>query len=150
MLWLEHANGAGAMESQLHDVMVESLTIDNVPIQQSARLEDYSPELWALTGAKGAAVMNMLRHVVGDEKFFRLLKTYLEQNAWKSANTEEFSEGRADGLGAGPGILLHPVDRIERRARIQARVHRFPYAEGLPRDGQNRAGSRHLPHAGRS
>jgi len=26
-----------------------------VPIMQSARLEDYSPELWALTGSKGAA-----------------------------------------------------------------------------------------------
>ena len=34
--------------------MVEALTVDNVPIIQSARLEDYSPELWALTGSKGA------------------------------------------------------------------------------------------------
>ena len=38
---------------------------------QSARLEDYSPELWALTGSKGAAVLNMLRYVIGDEKFFQ-------------------------------------------------------------------------------
>jgi hypothetical protein len=52
LLWSEHANGPGALESQLHDVMVEALTIDNVPIIQSARLEDYSPELWALTGRR--------------------------------------------------------------------------------------------------
>ena len=45
------------------------LTIDNVPIIQAARLEDYSPELWALTGSKGATVMSMLRYVIGDDKF---------------------------------------------------------------------------------
>src|SRR5204863_4785882 len=54
------------------------------------RLEDYSPELWALTGGKGATIMNMLRHVVGDEKFFKILKTFAEQNTWKSVNTEDF------------------------------------------------------------
>ena len=52
-----HGDGSSASE------MVEALTVDNVPIIQSARLEDYSPELWALTGSKGAAVMNMLRFV---------------------------------------------------------------------------------------
>src|SRR5262245_2739625 len=92
LLWLEHANGAGARDTQLHDVMVEALTIDTVPIKESARLEDYSPELWALTGAKGASVLNMLRHVVGDEKFFQILKTFLQRNAWKSASTEEFQK----------------------------------------------------------
>ena len=67
----EHETGPAAMESQLRDVMVESLTVDTVPIMQSARLEDYSPELWALTGSKGATVMGMLRYVMGDEKFFK-------------------------------------------------------------------------------
>src|SRR5260370_16510207 len=49
LLWSEHEKGPAAMESQLRDVMVESLTVDTVPIIQSARLENYSPELWALT-----------------------------------------------------------------------------------------------------
>jgi hypothetical protein len=78
------------MEQQLRDVMVESLTIDNVPAIQSARLEDYSPELWALTGSKGASVLNMLRHVMGDDNFFKALKAYTQQYAWKSANTDDF------------------------------------------------------------
>ncbi|HUA62111.1 MAG TPA: M1 family aminopeptidase [Verrucomicrobiae bacterium] len=90
MLWAGNSAGASAMESQAHNVMVDSLTIDNVPIIQSARLEDYSPELWALTGSKGAAVLNMLRSVVGDDKFMAGLKTYIEQFAWKSANTDDF------------------------------------------------------------
>ena len=54
LLWSEHEKGPAAMESQLRDVMVESLTVDTVPIIQSSRLEDYSPELWALTAGKGA------------------------------------------------------------------------------------------------
>jgi aminopeptidase N len=70
--------------------MVEALTVDNVPIIQSARLEDYSPELWALTGSKGAAVLNMLRYVIGDDKFFQTLKAYAQQFAWKSVNTDDF------------------------------------------------------------
>jgi Tfp pilus assembly protein PilF len=90
LLWTEHSAGSAAMETQLKDVMVEALTVDNVPIIQSARLEDYSPELWALTGSKGATVLSMLRYVIGDQKFFQVLKNYVQQDAWKSVSTEDF------------------------------------------------------------
>ena len=90
LLWTEHDKGPAAMEQQLRDVMVESLTIDNVPVIQSSRLEDYSPELWALTGSKGASVLNMLRYAIGDDNFFKSLKAYAQQYAWKSATTEDF------------------------------------------------------------
>jgi aminopeptidase N len=90
LLWTEHINGPGALQSQLRDTMVEGLTIDNVPVIQAARLEDYSPELWALTGSKGAAVLHMLRYVIGDDKFFQALKAYAQQYSWKSASTEDF------------------------------------------------------------
>ncbi|MDQ6700126.1 MAG: peptidase M1 [Acidobacteriota bacterium] len=89
-LWTEHTSGPGAAQSQVKDVAVEALTVDNVPIIQSARLEDYSPELWALTASKGAAVLNMLRFVMGDEKFYQALKQYAKQYAWKSTTTEDF------------------------------------------------------------
>jgi Peptidase family M1 domain len=92
LLWTEHERGPSAMEAQVHDVMVESLTIDTVPIIQSARLEDYSPELWALTGGKGATVINMLRYVMGDENFFKTLKAYTQQAAWKSTTTDDFKK----------------------------------------------------------
>ncbi len=90
LLWTEHASGPGAMQSQLRDTMVEGLTIDNVPMIQAGRMEDYSPELWALTGSKGSSMMNMLRYIVGDEKFFQTLKTFAQQYAWKSATTDDF------------------------------------------------------------
>ena len=89
-LWLEHSSGPAAAEAQLKDVMVESLTVDNVPIIQASRLEDYSPELWALTGSKGASVLGMLRFIIGDEKFFATLKEYVKENTWKAVSTETF------------------------------------------------------------
>jgi tetratricopeptide (TPR) repeat protein len=90
LLWAEHEKGPGAMDSQLHNVMVESLTVDNLPVIQSARLEDYSPELWALTGSKGASVLSMLRYVIGDDNFFKALKAYAQQYPWKSVTTDDF------------------------------------------------------------
>lgn len=92
LLWTEHEIGKGAMNTALKDVMVDSLTVDTVPIIQSARLEDYSPELWALTGSKGATVMAMLRNIVGDDVFFDILKTYAQTDGWKSVNTDDFQK----------------------------------------------------------
>ena len=90
LLYSEHTNGPGALETQFRDIAVEALTIDNVPIIQASRLEDYSPELWALTGSKGAAVLNMLRFVLGDAKFFESVKEYVKNHAWKSVTTDDF------------------------------------------------------------
>ena len=92
LLYAEHTNGPGAVETQFHEMAVEALTVDNVPVIQAARLEDYSPELWALTGSKGAAVLNMLRFNLGDAKFFETLKQYVKDYAWKSVTTEDFKK----------------------------------------------------------
>jgi len=89
-LYLEHTSGPAAVDAQFHDVAIEALTVDNVPIVQSARLEDYSPELWALTASKGAAVLHMLRFVIGDQNFFQVLKEYPKRYAWKPATTDDF------------------------------------------------------------
>ncbi len=96
MLWEEHVNGPQSMETVYRDAMVEALTIDNVPIIQSARLEDYSPELWALTGSKGATVLNMLRYVIGDQAFFQTLKDFPGRYAWKPVSTDDFRKVAED------------------------------------------------------
>jgi hypothetical protein len=105
-LWTEHTAGKAAMESQMRDTVIEALTIDNVPVIQSARLEDYSPEMWALTGSKGAAVLNMLRYVIGDDKFFATLKAYTQQFAWKSASTEDFRKVAESVTGQDLGYFF--------------------------------------------
>jgi tetratricopeptide (TPR) repeat protein len=88
-LWTEKDKGPAAAESMMKDVSTEALTIDNVPLIQSARMEDYSPEYWALTGSKGAEVFNMLRAVVGDENFYKSLKLFLKANYWNSVDTAD-------------------------------------------------------------
>lgn len=91
LMYIEEVNGAGAMESEVHDTFVEALTLDTVPVSQSGRLEDYSPEYWAATAGKGAAVLHMLRFTIGDDKFREGLKQFLQKFAWKSASTAEFA-----------------------------------------------------------
>jgi tetratricopeptide (TPR) repeat protein len=92
LLYAEHTNGPGALDTQFRDMAVAALTIENVPVIQAARLEDYSPELWALSGDKGAAVLNMLRFNLGDAKFFETLKQYVKDYAWKQVTTEDFKK----------------------------------------------------------
>jgi hypothetical protein len=96
LLWTEHTAGPGALESAFRDDAVEALTVDNVPVIQSARMEDYSPELWALTGSKGAAVLHMLRFVIGDQAFMQTLKEFATRFTWKSATTEDFKKVAQD------------------------------------------------------
>ena len=88
-LWSEHNSGGSAMDTQMKAASIEALTVDNVPLIQEARLEDYSPELWALSASKGAEVLNMLRYVLGDQKFFQTLKTFATNYAWHSVMTED-------------------------------------------------------------
>ena len=90
LMYIEHVNGAGALQTELHDTFITALTVDNPPLIQSARLEDYSPEFWAATAGKGAAVIQMLRDVMGDDNFMKLLKAVPERYAWKSINTDDF------------------------------------------------------------
>jgi aminopeptidase N len=106
MLYAEHLNGAGALETQASDAFVEALTVDQPPLIQSARLEDYSPEYWAATAGKGAAVLHMLRGIIGDEAFFKLLKSVPEQYAWKSINTDEFRKLAEDASGQNLGYFF--------------------------------------------
>src|SRR5579875_390864 len=90
LLYLEHTAGPGAMESDLKNTYVEALTMKDPPVLQAGRLEDYSPEYWALTAAKGAAILNMLRSVVGDADFKKALHAFIDKYSWQSVNSEEF------------------------------------------------------------
>ena len=140
--------GRGRAGDAMRAEMVGALTMDNVPMLQSARLEDFSPELWALTGSKGAAAMHMLRFIVGDEKFFQILKTFAQQNVWKSVSTDDFKKVAETISGQDLGYFFIQWVGIERRAGVPAGIHDLPHAEGLPRDGQDLAGPGHVPHAG--
>ena len=90
MLYLEHTAGPGAMETDMKGTYVEAMTVKDPPAIQSSRLEDYSPEYWAVTAAKGAAILNMLRHVIGDQNFTKGMHLFMDRYSWQSATTEDF------------------------------------------------------------
>jgi len=90
LLYLEHTGGPGAMDTDLKATYVEALTVKDPPVLQAARLEDYSPEYWALTAAKGAAILNMLLDVAGDADFKKGLHAFIDKYSWQSVTSEDF------------------------------------------------------------
>ncbi len=96
--YLEQTN-PGLFEIKIRDAYIEALTVEQPPLIQSARFEDYSPEYWAATGGKGAAILNMLRYVAGDEAFLKILKAFPDQFANKAASTNDFKKVAETILG---------------------------------------------------
>ncbi len=92
LLWDEHNNGPGAFEQDIHDAYIEALTVENPPLIQSGRLEDYSPEYWATTAAKGSSILNMLRNVMGADGFSKLLSSFPGEHGWQSVSTADFRQ----------------------------------------------------------
>jgi hypothetical protein len=136
-LWAEHEKGAAALEQKMKDLSITALTVDNVPLIQTARLEDYSPEYWALSADKGAVVMQMFRSTLGDDKFFQSIKNFLQQYAWKSATTEDFRKVAEavtgqdlhyffiqwiESTGAPEFKLEYTIFRTQKGFRVQGKI----------------------------
>jgi aminopeptidase N len=90
LLYMEHTAGTAAEDAEMKATYIEALTVSDPPVLQAARLEDYSPEYWALTAAKGAAILNMLRSVVGDANFKKGLHAFVDKYSWQPATSEDF------------------------------------------------------------
>jgi hypothetical protein len=106
LMYLEQTAGPSVFEQDIRDSYVEALTMSEVPLVQSARLEDFSPEFWALTGAKGATVYHMARHVMGDEKFWQTIKDFLSQYGNKSVTTEQLRQVASNIFGEDLGYFF--------------------------------------------
>jgi aminopeptidase N len=87
-LWKESVGGKDeymtVMRSWDKDEFPGSLFIKNI---------ENADELFSSTTfQKGAWVLHMLRHVMGDEAFSKSLKSYVKAYSYRSANTEDFKE----------------------------------------------------------
>ena len=99
LFWVEQNSGPAAVEAEMKDIFVEALTVTDPPVIQSSRLDDYSPEFWAITSAKGTAVLGMLRFIIGDEAFQKTLKSVLTAGAWKSIGTDDLRKAAEAASG---------------------------------------------------
>ena len=59
-----------------------------------------------MTGSKGAATMSMLRFIVGDEAFFKILKKLAQDNVWKSISTDDFKKTVEEVSGKDLGYFF--------------------------------------------
>ena len=91
LLYQESISSEAGFVQELKDTAVAALLHeDKSTIRNAYQLEEYSPEYNSILKSKGAYVLHMLRGVLGDEKFFKLLKEYIYNFGYKEASIEDF------------------------------------------------------------
>jgi aminopeptidase N len=88
--YVETAVGETGLEDMVKDMSVGALAYDSVPLSSAAKLDYFSPEFQSLVTDKGAMILHMLRWVVGENKFLKIMRDFATQYAGKSATTEDF------------------------------------------------------------
>lgn len=89
-MYVEQAAGTLGMEEAVKDMSVGALAYDTVPLSSVSKLDVFSPEFQTLVTDKGAMIVHMLRWVVGDTKYYKIMRTFATQYAGKSASMADF------------------------------------------------------------
>ncbi len=89
-LYVENAAGKSGFEEVEKDMSVGALAYDAVPLGSSDRLDVFSPEFQSMVTDKGAMILNMLRWVMGDDRFFSTLRVFAVKNAGKPVTVDTF------------------------------------------------------------
>ncbi|MGA9527408.1 MAG: M1 family aminopeptidase, partial [Terriglobales bacterium] len=88
--YVEAAAGSAALEDAVKDMSVGALAYDSVPLSSSGKLDYFSPEFQSLVTDKGAMILHMLRYIVGETKYLKVMRDFATQYAGKAATTDEF------------------------------------------------------------
>lgn len=92
MLWREHKYGEDAADAHSYSAMQNYLQAaefgDDPPLVRF-HYRDKEDMFDAVSYQKGGRILNMLRHYVGEEAFFKSLNLYLRTNAYKSAEAHQ-------------------------------------------------------------
>src|ERR1700751_2950069 len=91
-MYVEQASGTMGMEEAVKDMSVGPLAYDTVPLSSASKLDVFSPEFQTLVTDKGAMILHMLRWVIGDNNFYKTMRTFASQYAGKSASIDQFRE----------------------------------------------------------
>ncbi len=88
--YVESAAGAAGLEEMVKDMSVGALAYDSVPLSSADKLDYFSPEFQSLVTDKGAMILHMLRFVVGDTRYLKIMRDFATQYAGKPATTDDF------------------------------------------------------------
>ncbi|MFP5226804.1 MAG: M1 family aminopeptidase [Acidobacteriota bacterium] len=90
LMYLEDDAGHSALQAALPDISASALAYDTIPLASAGTLAAYSPQFQSMTLDKGAMVFHMLRWVVGDDSFEKILRATLTQFKDKGIRTGDF------------------------------------------------------------
>jgi Peptidase family M1 domain len=88
--YVESAAGEGGLEEMVKDMSVGALAYDSVPLSSADKLDYFSPEFQSLVTDKGAMILHMLRWVVGEKDYLKIMREFATKYAGKSASTDDF------------------------------------------------------------
>jgi tetratricopeptide (TPR) repeat protein len=90
--YVESAAGAAGLDEMVKDMSVGALAYDSVPLSSAEKLDYFSPEFQSLVTDKGAMILHMLRWVVGENKYLKIMRDFAAKYAGKSASGDDFRE----------------------------------------------------------
>ena len=88
--YVESAAGTMGLEEMVKDMSVGALAYDTVPLSSAAKLDYFSPEFQSLVTDKGAMILHMLRWIVGEPKYLKIMRDFSTKYAGKPASTDDF------------------------------------------------------------
>ena len=98
--YVENAVGTTGYEEVAKDMAVGSLAYDTVPLSSLGKLDPFSPEFQSLSTDKGAAILHMLRYVMGEEKFDNTMRGFALKHSMQSATGEDFEKEAEEHQGS--------------------------------------------------
>ncbi|OFV99911.1 MAG: hypothetical protein A3H28_10325 [Acidobacteria bacterium RIFCSPLOWO2_02_FULL_61_28] len=106
-LYLEHLGGEPALQERLREMSIDALLHDTIPIRGAGRLTEFSPAYKSLLYDKSGYALHMLRWMIGDEAFFKMLQQFANQFAFRGAATEDFEKlaSQASAQDVGPFFI---------------------------------------------
>ena len=101
-LWLESAVGPGAAAASIRDAHRDMARRDPVPPGDPGPRDLFDTSVYL----RGALTLHALRVEVGDEAFFRIVRTYADRFAGSNASTDDFVALAEDLAGRDLGGLF--------------------------------------------
>lgn len=92
LMYLEDDQGTGALKAAIQDVSAGALAYDTIPLSSVGTLPPWSPQFQSMTLEKGGMIFHMLRGIVGDATFGKILRAAVDQYKGKGISTSDFEK----------------------------------------------------------
>ncbi|MDT8067202.1 MAG: M1 family aminopeptidase [Terriglobia bacterium] len=87
--YVEFAAGKAGGQEVVKDMSVGALAYESVPLGQVATLNPFDPVFQSLVTDKGGMIFHMLRYVVNENNFDKIMRTFFQEYAGKSVTTAD-------------------------------------------------------------